>query len=845
MSRSIAFLLAVLVVGSVLGGVATAGPAGLSEADPSVSVTVNSEPVADGDHVETGFELDITVSAAVSESVPDGTELSEIVVRANGESRATVDVEGTSVTETFSPDLDNGNNTVRVIVTDEAGNVNSTRFTVDRDVSAPHVYLTSPYETRPYYRISDGRTNGSDVTFSGWLVDGSDIEKLRVIHDYGGGEGETYVRRDGSANFSIPMELGYTTPNATNSFILTAVDEYDNVRRYTFQIDVGDGAAPTVSPEPYPNETTDGWVYFSGTVSDDVWVREASVSLRPVDGWPENESATARGINTETIAEPRSYDYQGGRRSVSFNESFFMNGYETYEFVVTVTDLTNKTTTRTYQITRRETVRDRSPEVVVDRDRTVVLEPETLFVSGASLEGTTQRLVVETRDAATGDTVDYQRLHDGGYTDRVDFSREVGIGSGLTEVIVRATGSDGVEVTERFYVNGTSLDVFVENDTRDPWPAVAVTSLTDDRPKTASSAVTVRRARGGETVRVPGHTGDVVAGTANVTLERLDVALATDGNATATVAVSERGADALRGPPGVRAAGTVRIQHSVSADRVDGVTLLTSVDRSYLASAGIEAEDLTLYRRSGGQWNPLDTRVVNETSETVRYRMDSPGLSVFALAPSGAGGPVTADQRTSDGTLVGQPADLPEVTATGGPGGNWTVDSLPDGPTDNSSSAGQSSNGSTAESADAARIFVSNVTLNRTKAAVNESVTVTAMLENVGEANGSYVAGLTTIRGVNRTSVATRAVPVPAGGQETVEFETAFAEPGNHTVSVNGTRAGPVVVSSGGGGLLSVFSFIPVRLVGLALGGLLGFGVVLTLVRFVIRRVGGSGETGG
>jgi hypothetical protein len=60
----------------------------------------------------------------------------------------------------------------------------------------------------------------------------------------------------------------------------------------------------------------------------------------------------------------------------------------------------------------------------------------------------------------------------------------------------------------------------------------------------------------------------------------------------------------------------------------------------------------------------------------------------------------------------------------------------------------------------------------------------------------------------------------------------------------DGTQAGPVVVP--GGGLLSVFSFVPLRLVGLGLDVLVGLAVVLTLVRFVLRRVGDSGEeTGG
>ena len=174
--------------------------------------------------------------------------------------------------------------------------------------------------------------------------------------------------------------------------------------------------------------------------------------------------------------------------------------------------------------------------------------------------------------------------------------------------------------------------------------------------------MTVRRARGGETVRVPGYTGDLVVATPNLSLEGLDLALATGGNATATVAVSERGSDALRAPPGVEAIGTVRIQHSVSADRVDGVTLWASVDREYLENASIAPDDLVLYRLSEGQWNALETSVVNESEEAIRYVLVGFAFGVAARALrvlARAGGrerPGDGRDPTHDG-VAGRPPD--------------------------------------------------------------------------------------------------------------------------------------------------------------------------------------------
>ncbi|PSP53235.1 hypothetical protein BRC74_04810 [Halobacteriales archaeon QH_7_68_42] len=141
-------------------------------------------------------------------------------------------------------------------------------------------------------------------------------------------------------------------------------------------------------------------------------------------------------------------------------------------------------------------------------------------------------------------------------------------------------------------------------------------------------------------------------------------------------------------------------------------------------------------------------------------------------------------------------------------------------------------------------MFVTDVGVNRTEVNVNESVTVNATLENTGDADGSYVAALRTVQGLNRTLVEKREVDVPAGEQRDVQFRTQFEEPGNHTVSVNGTQAGPVVVSEGGGLLSMLFSVLPLRLIGMGLGGLVGLAVVLTLVRFVLRRVGGGEAEG-
>jgi len=802
--RGISTVLVVFfVIGSAVAGPA-AGLVGSADAEPSVEVTVDGSSVADGGRHETNGNDRITVDAAVNGSAPEGTTLEEVVVRVDGEREASRSVNGTTATERVRPHFDPGNNTVRVIVTDTAGAVNSTEFTVYKDSDPPHVFLTEPYETRPWYDITDGNVTGTNHTLSGELLDDSTVDRVTVTHEVGDYR-NVVAQSDPGENVSVPLDLGYTPAvDGTNRLRIDVSDEFGNTRTYRFSIDATDGESPSISTGPLPNETANNRVSLAGTVTDDVWVASAEVTVESLDN---NEST-----KTTTLVD-REYDATTDGRTLEFEEDVFTLYPGTYRVTVNATDVAGNSTSESYTVERIPSEElDRSPNVTVDRDRTVVTGPETLFLSGSSFEGVTRRLVVETRDA-TGETLDYQVVYSGDGREQVEFDREVTIGEELTTVIVRATGPDGTEVTERFRVNGSSREAFVDEvDTGETvaYPTVSVTHLQDERPGTASSSLTVRRAPAGATVTAPPADGPAtVAGTANVTLSELDLSVASETDLTGTVVVRDRDAGGLAAPPDADSAGTVSIQHSVDSEQVDELGMTVEVDRSYLDAHGFDPADLSVYRESGGNWSQLETTLVSADDDGARYRVESPGLSVFALAQ-------TAPENATDGTGGGD--DEPDE--------------------DNETDGDEETDGGTAD------IFVTNVTVNRTEVEVNESVMVNATLRNEGDATGTYTATLHTRHGLNRTFVAEEAVEVPPGEERTARFTTQFDQPGNHTASVNGTQAGPVVVSEGGG-LLSVFSFIPLRLVGLLLGGVVGLLVVLTLVRFVLRRVGDDGSEAG
>ncbi|QLH82621.1 hypothetical protein [Halosimplex pelagicum] len=822
--RSLSLVLLVLV--SVAAPTVAAG--GAASAKPAVDVTIRSTDVADGDTYEAGTDVDITVNASVGDVAINGTELSEIVVRVNGEFVESVPVDGRSVTETVEPSLSNGENEIRVIVTDDAGAVNATTFTVEKDTEAPHVYLTSPYETAPWKSIGNGTSNGSRVTIAGNIIESAGVEKLRLTRTFGGDRSARVVR-DVGENFSVEMLLGYAANgDGTNEFRLTATDEFGNTRVYTFAVTVEDRRAPSVSVEPVPNRTTRNKVYLTGTFRDDVGVRSANLTLRGPDGNVTNESMITAGDSGAPDPD---------RLSMSFNESLYTLFPGTYEATISVTDAAGKTTTRTVPIERvPQPKRDVAPTIAVDRDRTVVLNDERLFLAGTAFEGVTERLVVETRVATTGETLDYQVVHSGSRRQRVEFDREVAIAGNRTTVIVRATDAKGVEHTEEFAVDGAARETFVGESEPDAegdgngtdWPTVGVESLQDGRAGTASSSVTVRRAAAGTTVTVPENASSPVVATANVSVERLRFDAAADTNLTATVVARERTGAALSGPDGATAAATVTVQHSVTDDAVDGVTYDLSVRRPYLDAHGLDPANLTVYRLSDGDWSAIGTSVAESDEAHVRYRVDSPGLSVFSLSTD----PALADANGTAGN----------GTAANGTTGNGTAGN---GTAANGTSGNETASGDDEPSGEAT-IFVSNVTVNRTAVAVNESVAVNVTLANEGDADGTYTAGLQTLQGMNVSFVGTETVAVPAGEQRGVQFSTQFATEGNHTVMVNGTQAGPVVVGGGGGLLsfLSFLSFLPLRLIGMALGGLLGLGLVVVLLRFVLGKVGGESANG-
>jgi PGF-CTERM protein len=104
------------------------------------------------------------------------------------------------------------------------------------------------------------------------------------------------------------------------------------------------------------------------------------------------------------------------------------------------------------------------------------------------------------------------------------------------------------------------------------------------------------------------------------------------------------------------------IEHpSLDDDDISGATFDVSVETTALDERGVTPEDVAVYRHHGGEWTALDARLVGSTDDAHRYTVDSPGLSVFAVAVRAPAFDVTGASASRTDPAVG---DATTVTAT-------------------------------------------------------------------------------------------------------------------------------------------------------------------------------------
>ena len=127
-------------------------------------------------------------------------------------------------------------------------------------------------------------------------------------------------------------------------------------------------------------------------------------------------------------------------------------------------------------------------------------------------------------------------------------------------------------------------------------------------------------------------------------------------------------------PPG---AGVSVVEITVPETARDTpATIRTRVSADRLTEAGADAEDLRLSRHSGGEWQALETTVVERDGDDVVLAAETPGFSVFAVSavsqPEAAitvGSSEVAPGETVSLSGVSSSDEYGEITAY-----DWTID---------------------------------------------------------------------------------------------------------------------------------------------------------------------------
>jgi hypothetical protein len=149
-------------------------------AEPTISVSVDDDDVAEGETVRTDSDPDIEIA----ESYEPGTE---------------------SFSETVSLDLDNGKNDIRVVANADA--TATFDATILKDNASPFIEYTSPFET-PGRRAPPDSIGVSDaeVTLSRDLIDDTGVESIAI-------EREFEVVYDPNVEPRIVVDIGGETTN--------------------------------------------------------------------------------------------------------------------------------------------------------------------------------------------------------------------------------------------------------------------------------------------------------------------------------------------------------------------------------------------------------------------------------------------------------------------------------------------------------------------------------------------------------------------------------------------------------------------------------------------------------
>jgi hypothetical protein len=396
-----------LVVTVAASGVAAAANETDGAVDPVVDVEVDGSSVTAEDYTLVARDPRLVVTARVGADADENTTVKTVEVRVNGQTERVYEPGEAETTVSLVVPLDRGNNSVTVLAEDSVDRLTTRTVTVGKDDVAPWIGLTSPFESNLRSTIPNGTVDRSLVTIGVRSGEFSAVDRGTIAVDYND-SGESASVRDPGLRFEREMLLGH----GNNTVTISLTDVVGNTRIQEFELEVVDDAAPSVSVDLYPKETTANRILLTGNVTDNVWVSNASIFVEHVDSDRHHQLHNY----TKTIRETTEYEYDRSGRTVRFEETLDLQT-GTNRITINASDHDGREVTETIEIERlesRDVGENEPPVVTIDRNRTRLREDGRVRLVAEVEDGNwnLHSVGIETENMTSGEIVDYERITD-------------------------------------------------------------------------------------------------------------------------------------------------------------------------------------------------------------------------------------------------------------------------------------------------------------------------------------------------------------------------------------------------------------------------------------------------
>ncbi len=367
----------------------------------------------------------VVPEANLSAHISGEVQIERVEIRVDGATIHEATPEQTDYRVTLDPDFHARTNDVQIVVKGAAGGLWTHRAFVYKDTIAPDIGLESPVTVEPGYQFPDRRSRESaDIDVSGVVEDASAIEEFSARIVGGGRSVETTTLEDGR------FRLNTTLAPGNNSLIVEATDEFGNRAYRRLQLEVTDGAPPSIAVEDWPNRTASPTIRPTVAVTDDVAVEEVRYRIP--------------GQPSRTVIEPAGSLLDRGRTNLTRTPALTFDRPGTYNVTFNVTDVagqyTELTKTVTYDpVTPAEAV---APTVRVVHNRSGLYNDSRYRLNATVDNGSVRTVAVEARNQYGRVTL-LETVYDGPNASSVPVVLDVPIDPGRNEVEINVTDALG------------------------------------------------------------------------------------------------------------------------------------------------------------------------------------------------------------------------------------------------------------------------------------------------------------------------------------------------------------------------------------------------------------------